>query len=135
MSYNRVIIAGNLGKDAEIRHSPSGSTVANFSVATTEKWKNKDGERQESTEWHRVALWGKQAEAIGGYLTKGKQVLVEGSIHTRKWEDRDGNDRYTTEIKARNVVLLSRSASSGDGQADDRPAHGAPELTEDDIPF
>ena len=132
-SLNRVMLIGNLGKDAELRHTPGGSAVANFSIATTEKWTDKGtGQQQERTEWHRVNLWGKVAEALSQCLVKGKQVFVEGSIHTRKWEDRDGNERYSTEVKARNVVLLGGGGRQQGGAQQPGPA---PELTEDDIPF
>ncbi len=142
-SVNKAIIVGNLGKDAEVRYTPGGAAVATISVATTETWNDKtSGQRQEKTEWHRVVIWGKTAEAIGEYLTKGRQVYVEGRIQTRQWDDKDGNKRYTTEIRSDRVVLLggrgdgadhggsSAKPSSGGG-----PAPGPPELTEDDIPF
>ena len=142
-SVNKAIIVGNLGKDAEVRYTPGGAAVATISVATTETWNDKtSGQRQEKTEWHRVVIWGKTAEAIGEYLTKGRQVYVEGRIQTRQWDDKDGNKRYTTESRSDRVVLLggrgdgpdhggtSAKPSSGGG-----PAPGPPELTEDDIPF
>ena len=148
-SVNKVIIVGNLGKDADVRYTSGGSAVATISVATTEVWNDKSsGERQEKTEWHRVVLWGKTAENLKDYLTKGKQIYVEGKLQTRKWQDRDGNDKYTTEIRSDRIVLLggrggggdrgdygSRAPSPGGGGGASGPAPGPPELTEDDIPF
>ena len=104
-SVNKVILVGNLGRDAEMKHTPSGAAVSSFSLATTEKWTGKDGQKQEKTEWHRCVLWGKTAEAVSQYLTKGKQVYVEGRLETRQWE-KDGQKHYSTEIKVDNVVLL-----------------------------
>lgn len=104
-SVNKVILVGNLGRDAEMKQTPSGSAVSSFSVATTEKWTGKDGQKQEKTEWHRCVLWGKTAEAVSQYLTKGKQVYLEGRLETRQWE-KDGQKHYSTEIKVDNVVLL-----------------------------
>ena len=150
-SVNKVIIVGNLGRDAEVRQTTGGAAVATISVATTEVWNDKSsGERQEKTEWHRVVIWGKTAENLKDYLTKGKQIYVEGKLQTRKWQDRDGNDKYTTEIRSDRIVLLgsrgggggggggdygSRAPSPGGGGGASGPAPGAPELTEDDIPF
>ena len=147
-SVNKVIIVGNLGKDAEVRYTTGGSAVATISVATTEVWNDKSsGERQEKTEWHRVVIWGKTAENLKDYLTKGKQIYVEGKLQTRKWQDRDGNDKYTTEIRSDRIVLLGGrgggggGADGGDyGSSAPSPgggggASGPPELTEDDIPF
>ena len=140
-TVNRVILVGNLGRDAELRYTGGGAAVASFSVATTEVWKDKDGQRQEQTEWHRISLWGKQAESVAQYLTKGKQVYVEGRLQTRKWQDKEGHDRYTTEVKADRVVLLG-SAGGGRGPAVDRdelphePAHAPADMPEgDDVPF
>ncbi len=104
-SVNKVILVGNLGRDAEVRFTPSGAAVANFSIATTDTWNDKSGQKQEKTEWHKVVLWGKVAESLKDYLVKGKQVYVEGRLETRKWE-KDGVERYTTEVKADQVVLL-----------------------------
>lgn len=107
-SVNKVILVGNLGRDAELKYTANGSAVATLNMATTDTWKDKaSGEKKESTEWHRVILWGKTAESLHQYLVKGKQVYVEGSIQTRKWADKDGKDRYSTEIKADAVTLLS----------------------------
>jgi single-strand DNA-binding protein len=105
-SLNKAMIIGNLGKDPEIRATPSGQSVATFSVATSEKFKNKSGELEERTEWHNIVLWGKLAEIAGQYLTKGKSVFIEGRIQTRKWEGKDGHDRYTTEIVGDKMQML-----------------------------
>jgi single-strand DNA-binding protein len=143
-SVNKVILVGNLGRDAELRYTPAGAAVATLNMATTEVWNDKNGQRQEKTEWHRVVLWGKPAESLTEYLTKGKQIYVEGRLQTRQWDDKDGNKRYTTEIRGDKVVLLS--SGGGRGAAMDRgsdagshPASPGPEspdpLTDDDIPF
>src|SRR5205823_12876026 len=105
-SVNKVILVGNLGRDAELRYTPGGAAVATINMATTEVWNDKAGQRQEKTEWHRVVLWGKSAEALAEYLTKGKQIYVEGKLQTRQWDDKDGNKRYTTEIRSDRIVLL-----------------------------
>ena len=147
-SVNKVILVGNLGRDVELRYTPSGAPVGTLNLATTEVWNDKSGQRQEKTEWHRIVLWGKQAESLHEYLLKGRQIYVEGRLQTRKWDDRDGNKRYTTEVRADRVVLLgSRGAGGGGGSRGDYqqeqqeqpapavPAAGVPELTDDDIPF
>jgi single-strand DNA-binding protein len=105
-SVNKVILVGNLGRDAELRYTPGGAAVATLNLATTEVWNDKGGQRQEKTEWHRIVLWGKQAESLQEYLTKGKQIYVEGRLQTRQWDDKDGNKRYTTEVKADRITLL-----------------------------
>ena len=105
-SVNKVILVGNLGRDAELRYTPGGAAVATLNMATTEVWNDKAGQRQEKTEWHRVVLWGKSAESLAEYLTKGKQIYVEGRLQTRQWDDKDGNKRYTTEIRGDKIVLL-----------------------------
>lgn len=113
-SVNKVIIVGNLGKDPETRYAPSGDAVTNIVVATTETWKDKaSGEKREATEWHRVVFFGKLAEIAGQYLKKGSQVYLEGKLKTRKWQDKDGQDRYTTEINADEMKMLG---SKGEGQ-------------------
>src|ERR1700739_2512740 len=142
-SVNKVILVGNLGRDAELRYTPGGAAVATLNMATTEVWNDKGGQRQEKTEWHRVVLWGKTAESLNEYLTKGKQIYVEGRLQTRQWDDKDGNKRYTTEIRGDRVVLLG--GGSGRGAPVDRSGHSAgshapsPEpaepLIDDDIPF
>jgi single-strand DNA-binding protein len=143
-SVNKVILVGNLGRDAELRYTPGGAPVATLSLATTEIWNDKAGQRQEKTEWHRVVLWGKTAESLNEYLMKGKQIYVEGKLQTREWTDKDGTKRYTTEIRGDRVVLLS-GGGGGAGRQQPRAA-AAPadeqhmaepvsELTDDDIPF
>lgn len=122
---NLAIIIGNLGKDPELRHTGSGTAVCSFSVATSEKWTGKDGEKKEQTEWHNVVVWEKQAETCAQYLKKGSKVCVRGSIQTRKY-DKDGQTRYSTEIKAERVEFLSgvekkETATKGDGFGDDIP--------------
>ena len=144
-TVNKVILVGNLGRDAEVRRTPGGAAVSTLSLATTESWTDKSsGERVERTEWHRVVLWGKQAETLNDYLKKGKQIYVEGKLQTRKWQDRDGNDKYTTEIRSDRIVLLGgRGGGTGadGGESGARasspadPVQSPPELTEDDIPF
>ena len=136
-SLNKVMLIGNLGRDAEMRHTPSGTAVSTLNLATTERWKDKDGEKQEKTEWHRVIVWGKTAEALSQYLVKGKQILVEGRLQTRQWEDKEGVTRYTTEIKSDRITLLGsggRRDESGQRQGSDDAGSQAP-LTEEDIPF
>jgi single-strand DNA-binding protein len=141
-SVNKVILVGNLGADAELRYTGGGMAVANFRLATTEVWKDKDGQKQEQTEWHRISLWGKQAEAVAQYLIKGKQVYVEGRIQTRKWQDKEGQDRYSTEIKADRVTLLGGGGGGGGRSQMDREEHahqaapmGADVPDADDVPF
>jgi single-strand DNA-binding protein len=151
-SVNKVILVGNLGRDAELRYTPGGAAVATLNMATTEVWNDKAGQKQEKTEWHRVVLWGKSAETLSEYLTKGKQIYVEGRLQTRQWDDKDGNKRYTTEIRGDRIVLLSgggggmgagrsQARSTGAGAAPGGGEHMEPmgepvsELTDDDIPF
>jgi single-strand DNA-binding protein len=148
-SVNKVILVGNLGKDPEVRYMPSGEAITNITVATTDTWKDKNGEKQERTEWHRIAFFGKLAEIAGEYLKKGSQVYLEGRLQTRKWQDKDGNDRYTTEIVADRMQMLgSRGGSnsfevvekeggSGASPAKSKPAKSGGEFDdiEDDIPF
>src|SRR5687768_4467400 len=114
-SVNKVILIGNLGKDPEVRYLPSGDAVTNISVATTDTWKDKSGEKQEHTEWHRVAFFGKTAEIAGEYLKKGSPVYIEGRIRTRKWQDKEGQDRYSTEIVADRMQLLGARGAGGGG--------------------
>jgi single-strand DNA-binding protein len=154
-SVNKVILVGNLGRDAELRYTPGGAPVATLNLATTDVWNDKtSGQKQEKTEWHRIVLWGKSAESLSEYLTKGKQIYVEGRLQTRKWQDKDGNDKYTTEIRGDRIVLLSGGGGGGGmgggGRSQQRGAGagaaagggehepmGEPisELTDDDIPF
>src|SRR5688572_17697821 len=119
-SVNKVILIGNLGRDPETRYMPDGGAITNISVATTDTWKDKQGEKQEKTEWHRVAFFGKLAEIAGEYLKKGSQVYVEGRLQTRKWQDKDGNDKYTTEIVADRMQMLGSRQGMGGGSAPDR---------------
>ena len=121
-SVNKVIIIGNLGRDPETRYMPEGGAITNISVATTEKWKDKNGETQEKTEWHRVAFFGKLAEIAGEYLKKGSQVYVEGRLQTRKWQDKDGQDKYMTEIVANQMQMLGSRQGMGGGAAAEREA-------------
>src|SRR6476660_925171 len=116
-SVNKVILVGNLGRDAELRYTPGGAAVATLNLATTEVWNDKGGQKQEKTEWHRVVLWGKSAESLNEYLVKGKQIYVEGRLRTRSWDDKDGNKRYTTEIVADNFVMLGRKEGEGSGES------------------
>ncbi|MBP8145560.1 single-stranded DNA-binding protein [Pseudorhodoferax sp.] len=164
-SVNKVIVLGNLGRDPELRYTPNGAAVCNVSIATTRNWKSKDsGERQEETEWHRVVFYDRLAEIAGEYLKKGRPVYVEGRLKTRKWQDKDGKDNYTTEIIAEQMQLLGgredgagggsgggygRGGSAGDDEAPARPAASRPaprqapaakpasgfDDLDDDIPF
>ena len=124
-SVNKVILIGNLGRDPETRYMPDGGAITNISIATTEQWKDKAGEKQEKTEWHRVAFFGKLAEIAGEYLKKGSQVYVEGRLQTRKWQDKDGADKYTTEIVANAMQMLGSRQGMGGGAAPDRDMGGA----------
>src|SRR5260221_7127921 len=124
-SVNKVILVGNLGRDAELRYTPGGAPVATLNLATTEVWNDKtSGQKQEKTEWHRIVLWGKSAESLSEYLTKGKQIYVEGRLQTRKWQDKDGNDKYTTEIRGDRIVLLG-GGGGGAGGGGARPQRTA----------
>ena len=123
---NKVILVGHLGSEPEIRYTQGGTPVGNFRLATTERWTSKSGERGERTEWHRVVVWGRLAEICSEYLGKGKQVYIEGRLQTRQWQDKDGNNRYTTEINASNMVML--------GKAGDRAEVGAPPSYPDSAP-
>lgn len=115
-SVNKVILVGNLGRDPETRYMPSGDAITNITIATTDSWKDKaTGEKRDATEWHRVAFFGKLAEIAGQYLKKGSQVYVEGSLRTRKWQDKDGQERYTTEIRADSMQMLGGRAGAGAG--------------------
>jgi single-strand DNA-binding protein len=113
-SVNKVILIGNLGRDPEVRYMPSGDAVATLNLATTEKWKDKSGEAQEQTEWHRISFFGRQAEICGEYLRKGSSIYVEGRLQTRKWTDKEGVERYTTEIRGDRMQMLGgRSGATG----------------------
>tara|TARA_R110000787_G_scaffold21425_5_gene63382 strand:+ start:779 stop:1189 length:411 start_codon:yes stop_codon:yes gene_type:complete len=132
---NKVIIVGRLGQDPEAKSLPSGIAVTNISVATSETWKDKEsGEKQEKTEWHRIVFFKRLAEVAGEYLKKGSQVYIEGSLQTRKWEDKNGVERYTTEIKAMNMQMLdSKSGELAPKARESKPAQAAD--FDDDIPF
>ncbi|HEC27934.1 MAG TPA: single-stranded DNA-binding protein [Gammaproteobacteria bacterium] len=124
---NKVILVGNLGKDPEVRFAPSGSAMANITVATTESWKDKQtGEKQEKTEWHRVVFFNRLAEIVGEYLKKGSQVYIEGRLQTRKWQGQDGQDRYTTEIVANEMQMLGSRPGGGGDTAWNAPQDSAP---------
>ncbi len=136
---NKVILVGRLGADPEVRYTSNGTAVASFRMATSESWTNKDGQREERTEWHRIVAWRKLAEICGEYLSKGKQVYIEGRLQTREWEDRDGVKRWTTEITAQNMQMLG---SPGDQVRTDEPTAPPPPgdreagvAEDDDIPF
>jgi single-strand DNA-binding protein len=113
---NKVILIGNLGKDPEVRYTPGGQAVANFNIATNESWKDKSGQMQERTEWHRIVVWGKLAELCGEYLSKGRQVYIEGRLQTREWNNKEGAKQYTTEIVANQVVFLSGGERGSGGR-------------------
>jgi single-strand DNA-binding protein len=139
-SVNKVILVGNLGRDPEIRYTQQGTAVANFSLATTNRFKNRSGEMEERTEWHRIVAWDKLAEICGQYLSKGKQVYIEGRLQTREWEDKDGNKRSTTEVITQTMQMLGRR--EGPGGSSGGPAGGAPgssdplgDAPDDEIPF
>ena len=143
---NKVIIVGNLGADPETRYMPSGSAVTNLSIATSEQWKDKQtGEQKERTEWHKVAMFNLLAEIAAEYLRKGSQVYIEGKLRTRKWQDRDGNDRWTTEVIADEMQMLGGRGGGGSapmssdsgpgGGSSGGPPQSPPDDFEDDIPF
>jgi len=147
-SVNKVILIGRLGKDPEVKYTPSGAPVAKFTLATDENFKDRAGEQQRRTEWHTIVAWNKLAEICGEYLTKGKQVYIEGSIRSRQWEDQSGNKRTAYEIVARDMRMLgsradseramSPAASAERGSAETNPPAeppSAPEITDEDIPF
>ena len=142
MSVNKAILVGNLGKDPEVRFTGTGRAVCKFSLATTTSWNDNDGQRQERTEWHNIIVWGKQGENCGKFLSKGRQVFVEGEIRSRSYDDKDGNKRYMTEIIAQQVRFLGggsgggRGAAAGSAEAPSLPPEmpGGP-ASDDDIPF
>jgi len=141
-AVNKAIILGNLGRDPEVRYTTDGNAVTTFSVATTETRKDRDGNSQEHTEWHRIVVFGRLAEVCGEYLAKGRSVYVEGSIRTRSWDDREGNKRYTTEIVGRTVQFLSprgeggrQSRSEAPPPEDDFTYEEGGGMTDDDVPF
>jgi single-strand DNA-binding protein len=140
MSFNKIILVGNLGRDPELRYTPQGTPVCSFTVATNEKRKDKAGEAQDHTTWFRVTLWGRQAETASQYLTKGRPIYVEGRLRLEEWSDRDGKQRYTLEVHATDMQFI------GGGRTDDSPSMGSKasavdtsspeaEMSDDDIPF
>ncbi len=118
---NKAILIGNLGSDPEVRYTQSGTAVANFTMATSEKWKGQDGEWKDQTEWHRIVVWAKLAEICGEYLSKGSKIYIEGRIQTRQWDDKDGNKRYTTEIVAREMKMLDSKGATSSGGYEEPP--------------
>lgn len=141
-SLNKVMLIGNLGRDPEVRYTQGGTAVANFTLATNDRWTDPaSGEKKERTEWHRVVVFAKQAEIAGEYLRKGRQVYVEGSLQTREWTDRDGNKRYTTEVRAQRFQMLGRPGEAPEPIQEPEDATtvadsgGGPGFAEDDIPF
>jgi len=143
MSVNKVMLLGRLGQDVELKHTPAGNAVANFSVATGEKWVDKKGEKQERTEWHRIVAWGKTAELCNQYIKKGSEVFIEGKLQTRTWDDKEGVKRYTTEIQALSVQFLGKKDESVDAPRPTASPATAPvpngttppNVSLDDIPF
>jgi len=158
MSFNKMIIVGNLGRDPELRYTPQGTPVCSFTLATNEKRKDKTGEMQDQTTWFRITLWGRQAEVASQYLTKGKPVYIEGRLRVEEWTDRDGKARYTLEVHATDMQFLGSGAAGGGGMgggvsggmsggmsrsedshverpAASEPAAGAPDFSDDDVPF
>ena len=145
-SVNKVILVGNLGRDPELRYIQSGQAVANFSLATNERWRDKEEKNQERTEWHRIVVWGKSAENCAQYLQKGRSVYVEGRLQTRDWEDKEGNKRTTTEVIAQSVQFLGGRGGAGGASRSDTGEPGGPDASEpsggpasappgDDVPF
>lgn len=146
-TVNKVMLIGNLGADPDIRTMPNGNSVVTLSIATTESWKDREGFVQEQTEWHRVSVFGKLADIAGQYLTKGSKVFIEGRLQTRKWQDKNGQDRYSTEIVANEMTMLGGGSEGQQRQPRDRddrrepprqqqrPSHPPPPDFDDDIPF
>jgi len=137
MSVNKAILIGNLGKDPELRYTPSGKAVATFSLATSERWTNQEGQKQENTTWHNIVAWGKQAEVMKEYLHKGKQVYIEGRIQNRSYDDKEGNKKYISEVVVQNFTFLGRKDNgSGPSQSQEEPAvQAATSEGDDDLPF
>lgn len=148
MSVNKVILLGRLGQDPELKYTPGGSAVCNFSLATTEAWTDKQGQKQEKTEWHRIVVWGKLAELCNQYLAKGRQAFLEGRLQTRSWDDKDGNKKYTTEILASTVQFIGGAATANNNTQNIDTSYAQPSapaqdyqissdasFAADDIPF
>ncbi len=141
MAVNKAILIGNLGKDPELKYTPSGKAVATFSLATTERWTSQDGQKNESTTWHNIVAWGKQAEVIKEYLSKGRQVYIEGRIVNRSYDDKDGNKRYISEIVVQNFQFLGNKGGGGGQESggsgpSDMPSMPPPDDNQDDdLPF
>jgi single-strand DNA-binding protein len=140
MSVNKVMLIGRLGQNPELRYTQSGQPVCNFSLATSENWKDKGGQKQEHTEWHKIVVWGKLAEVCTQYLQKGRQAFIEGRIQTRQWQDQEGATRYTTEVLAQQVQFLgsNKEQSNDSPPTEQKPPTGnltGQQYTEDDIPF
>ena len=133
-NLNKVMLMGHLGQDPTLRHTGSGKAVCNFTLATNEKWKDKDGEKQERTEWHRIVLWDKQAEVAAQYLDKGSAVYIEGRVQTREWEDKEGAKKYTTEIVANDMQFLGGRSGAAPAPAAAAPGD-SPGGDDDDLPF
>ena len=138
-SYNRAIVIGRLGQDPELRYTQSGTPVANMNLATDESYTDSQGQRQKQTEWHKIVVWNRQAESVSNYLAKGRMALVEGRLQTQKWQDNQGQNRYTTQIKADRVVFMDGSGQgggqNGGGQQDDDPFAFADGPPDGDAPF
>ena len=135
MSLNTVTLIGNLSRDPEIKYTADGVAIANFPLATSEKWTGKDGEKKETTEWHRISCFRKTAEIVGEHVKKGQQICIIGKIKTRKWEDKEGVKRWTTEIVANRVIFLGKKHDSGEHPAFEKPSEDQEAKYEDDIPF
>jgi len=136
-SLNKILLIGNLGRDPEVKFTPSGSRVATFSMATTEKWNNKDGSPEEHTEWHNIVCWNKLAEIVEKYLSKGKQVYIEGRLRTREWTDNEGGKRRTVEVIAGQMVMLGSRSDTSAPTSYQKPTEVVDDgsITDDDIPF
>ena len=135
-SLNRIQLIGNLGRDAELKYTPGGTAVATVSLATNESWKDQNGQKKEHVEWHRCVIWAKLAESLAEYLTKGTQVYMDGRLQTRKWTDKDGVEKTTTEVRVERIVLLGGPGKKESGQSEYAGAAvGVSEVNDDDIPF
>ena len=145
MSFNKIIIVGNLGRDPELRYTPQGTPVCSFTLATNERRKDKTGEMQDQTTWFRITLWGRQAETASQYLTKGRPVYIEGRLRVEEWTDRDGKARYTLEVHATDMQFIGGGGGGGGARVEEthaerpaaasEPATGQPDFAEDDVPF